>query len=75
MTEPMQPATIRRMACRRFPELRMSANNVRDVIKLFQERGLVERVPGRRKRSHPRYVLSEVGEKARWLSRRINPAY
>jgi DNA-binding MarR family transcriptional regulator len=62
MREPMQPATIRRVACRKFPNLKMSANNVRDVMKEFLRRGLIVKVPGRRKRSHPRYELSGVGE-------------
>jgi len=40
LSEPMQPATIRRKARSQNPGLRMSANNVRDVIRLFLGRGI-----------------------------------
>ena len=50
----------------------MSANNVRDVIRLFLERGIVKRVPGPRKRSHPQYQVTEEGHKLRVLILRAN---
>ena len=66
--EPMQPSQIRRRACYQNPSLRMSANNCRDVMKLFLKWGLVEKVPGRRKKSHPRYVLTDRGGSINSLS-------
>ena len=36
----MQPAAIKRKAKSQNPDLKMSANNVRDVIKLFLQRGI-----------------------------------
>ncbi len=72
LREPMQPSQIKRVARFASPESKMSANNVRDVIKLFLERGIVERVPGSKKRSHPRYQLTDVGRKLRVLLLRAN---
>ncbi len=64
--EPLQPAMIKRHARRRDESIRMSANNVRDVLKLLLQRGLVERLllPGER---YPRYRLTPVGEDMRHL--------
>ena len=72
LREPMQPSQIKREARSQDPALTMSANNVRDVIRLFLERGIVERLPGRRKRSHPRYQLTDVGTRLRILVLRAN---
>lgn len=63
LREPMQPARIKRVARSQDPDLRLSANNVRDVLKLMLKRRIVKRVPGRRKRSHPLYARTETGEK------------
>ncbi len=62
LTEPLQPAAIKRRAKLRFPNLTMSANNVRDIIKLFLQRGIVEPVKNRKK-VHLRYELTELGKK------------
>ncbi len=61
MTEPMQPATIKRKARSRDPTLRMSANNTRDIMRLFRERGIVQPVY-LRKKAHARYELTETGK-------------
>ena len=44
LTEPMQPATIKHKAKQRDPRMKMSANNVRDVMKLFLQKGIVQPV-------------------------------
>jgi len=62
LTEPLQPAAIKRRAKLRNPDLKMSANNVRDVIKLFLQKGIVEPVKDRKK-AHLKYELTELGEK------------
>ena len=62
LTRPMQPATIKRVGRFRDPQIRMSANNVRDIIRLFLERGIVQKVSIRGK-AHPRYELTEMGRK------------
>lgn len=72
LREPMQPSQIKRVARSQNPELKMSANNVRDVIRLFMKRGIVERVPERKKRSHPQYQVTEKGHKLRVLLLRAN---
>lgn len=62
LVEPMQPATIKRKAKSQDPGLRMSANNVRDVIRLFLSRGIVQAIRFRKK-VHPCYELTELGKK------------
>ena len=61
LTRPMQPATIKRRALFENPELRMSANNVRDVIRLFLARGIVRRVRIKHK-AHVHYELTGKGK-------------
>lgn len=58
LSEPLQAATIKRRARRRWSSLRMSANNVRDAVKLLRTAGIVRAVRVRR-RKHPRYELVE----------------
>jgi len=60
MEQPLQPATIKRIARHQNEDLRMSANNVRDVIRLFVEKGIAKALT-EGKRSHPRYELTERG--------------
>jgi len=67
---PLQPADIKRKAKAQFPNLRMSANNVRDVIRYFEASGIVRKVWERRK-AHPTYELTEEGDKMRELLRRL----
>jgi len=66
LKEPLQPATIKRRARSAFPGLRMSANNVRDVIRLFKARGIVAAVRVRKKK-HLRYELTPVGRELQQL--------
>jgi len=61
LVEPLQPATIKRRALAQNPKLTMSANNVRDIIRLFREKGIVQPVKIWRK-SHLRYELTELGQ-------------
>ena len=60
LNEPLQPATIKRRARARQPQLRMSANNVRDIIHLLAAWGVVRPVQVRRK-AHLRYELTKNG--------------
>jgi len=71
LKEPLQPATIKRKALARDPKLRMSANNVRDIIRVFLEKGLVVPVKVRRK-AHRRFELTEMGKKIRELLLRLD---
>lgn len=66
LDEPRQPAGIKRRARFLQPGIRMSANNVRDVIRLFHARGIVRPVHVR-KRAHPRYELTRLGEQLQRL--------
>ena len=66
MREPMQAAAIKRKALFQNPQLRMSANNVRDVIQYLLKKGIVARIQIKRK-SHPRYELSQLGRTFREL--------
>ena len=56
----MQPSEIRRRARYNDRELRMSANNVRDVIRVLRRENLVESVRLRGK-VHVRYRLTSLG--------------
>jgi hypothetical protein len=58
---PRYPAAMKRRARYLHPGIRLSANNVRDVIHLFHERGIVTpiHVAGR---VHPHYALTEQGK-------------
>ncbi len=58
LEEPMQPATIKKRARSRDPELRMSSNNTRDAVKLLLHHGIVRQVRVR-KRAHPRYAIDD----------------
>jgi len=62
MDQPLQPATIKRKAKMQDATLRMSANNVRDVIRLFVEKGIAKPVKVKR-RAHPRYELTTAGRR------------
>ena len=59
--DPIQAAAIKRKALFQNPQLRMSANNVRDVMKYLLKAGVVRKV-NIRQRSHPRYELTDLGE-------------
>lgn len=56
----LRPAEIKWRALRSSPEIRMSVNNVRDVIRFLLQNGVVERVFVR-KQVHPHYRLSPLG--------------
>ena len=60
LTFAMQPSQIRRRSACRAPGLRMSANNVRDVIRYLRTHGIVRPV-GLKKKAHPGYELTEIG--------------
>jgi DNA-binding HxlR family transcriptional regulator len=60
LTEPMQPSEIRRKIRHRFSSAKISANNVRDIIRLFEKQGIARKVFFRKK-AHPRYELTETG--------------
>ena len=60
LTEPMQPSAIKRRARFHNPRLQMSANNTRDIVRLFLKRRVIRAVPVRKK-THLRYELTEVG--------------
>jgi len=66
LSESMQPAQIKRKALFRNSKIRISANNVRDVIRFLQAKGIVEPVVFR-KRVHPLYRLTDVGKQMQRL--------
>jgi hypothetical protein len=67
---PMRPSEIKRRAARLFPGCRMSANNVRDVIRYLTTRGVTCPVK-LRKRKYPKYRLTEIGLRMRRLLLRV----
>ena len=66
LTEPMQPAAIKRRVIRQNSRIKMSANNARDVIRLLVQKKIVKPVKVRKK-VHPQYELTEIGTKLRKL--------
>ena len=66
LTAPMQPSEIKRMIRKRKTEMKISANNIRDVVKLLLEKGIVQKVQVRKK-AHPRYELTDSGNQFREL--------
>ena len=66
LTEPMQPSDMKRKLRNSKPHIKISANNIRDVIKLFLQKGIVRKTFVRKK-AHPRYELTELGTKFQGL--------
>ena len=66
MSRPLRPSELKRKARLEHEALRMSANNVRDVMRLFVKRGVVRKTwPA--KSTHPSYELTETGRRFREL--------
>lgn len=66
----MQPSEIKRKTTRRVSGCRMSANNVRDVIRYLKANGIVRPVR-LKKKAHPGYVLTKIGLQMRTLLLRV----
>ncbi|MBN2642779.1 MAG: hypothetical protein JXR78_14090 [Victivallales bacterium] len=66
LAEPMQPTEVRRKIKKKLPQVKISDNNARDVIRLFFEKGIVQKVLVRKK-AHPQYELTELGTKLQSL--------
>jgi len=62
----MQPSAINRTLRIYKPDVKISANNIRDVVRLLLEKGIVQKVFVRKK-AHPRYELTKLGHKLRQL--------
>ncbi len=70
LTEPLQPASIRRKIKQEVPGMKISANNVADILRLFLKKGIVKPVRIRRK-AFCRYELTELGNKFQTLLRQV----
>ena len=66
LDSPMQPSAMKRRLRNTCPNVTISANNIRDIIRLFLAKGIVQRIFVRRK-AHPRYELTGIGTKLRQL--------
>lgn len=66
MNSPMQPSEIKRYFRVHKPSAKISANNIRDVMRLLQTKGMVRSVKVRKK-AHCRYELTEAGTVYRQL--------
>ena len=66
LDKPMQSASIKRKAKNQDNNLRMSANNVRDVMKLLLKKGIVRTIKIKKK-AHPRHELTDLGKNMRTL--------
>ncbi len=66
MSRPMQPSEVKRILRVHRPRMKISANNIRDIVKLFLSRGIVQPVKIKKK-AHLRYELTDVGNQFRQL--------
>jgi predicted transcriptional regulator len=66
LTEPMQPSKIKQILRIQKPNVKISANNVRDVIKWLLANKIVQPVKIRKK-THLRYELTDLGKTFRQL--------
>ncbi len=66
LNSPMQPSAIKRTLRIYKPNIKISANNIRDVMRLLLEKGIVQKVFVRKK-AHPRYELTDSGNQFREL--------
>ncbi len=66
ITEPLQPASIRRKIKQQAPDVKISANNVADILRLFLKKGIVKSVSIPQK-AFCRYELTELGNKLQAL--------
>ena len=73
ITEPLQPSSIRRKIKQQALSIRISANNVADILRLFLEKKIVEPVCIWRKTFY-RYELTELGNKLQILLKQAEKA-
>lgn len=66
LTEPMQPSKIKQILRIQKPNIKISANNIRDVIRLLLAKKIVQPIKIKKK-AHPRYDLTDVGKTFRQL--------
>lgn len=66
ITEPLQPASIRRKIKQLFPGMKISANNVADILRLFLKKRIIKPVNIPQK-AFCRYELTKLGNKLRTL--------
>ena len=68
LSGPMQSSEIKRVLRMHQSSIKISANNIRDIIKLLVSKNIVRPVKIKRK-AHPRYELTELGIKLQRLLR------
>jgi predicted transcriptional regulator len=66
LTHPMQPSEIKRLFRLQGTHIRISANNIRDIVRLFLGKRIVRPVKVK-KRAHLLYELTDLGIKLRLL--------
>ncbi|MHB9068787.1 MAG: hypothetical protein ACYC54_00295 [Sedimentisphaerales bacterium] len=66
LTEPMQPSQIKRILRMQRHRIRISANNIRDIIMFFLSHGIVRPVEVKNK-AYLRYELTDLGTKFRQM--------
>ena len=60
LNEPMRPSEIKKILKVQKSNLKISANNIRDIIRLFASKNIVEPVKVK-KMAYPRYQLTDIG--------------
>lgn len=74
MSGPMQPSQIKRVLRIHQSSVKISANNIRDIVKFFVKNNIVRPVVVRRK-GHLRYELTEMGLQMRRLFQQAQQVY
>ena len=60
LNEPMRASEIKKVLRLHKPNMKISSNNIRDIIRLFTSKKIVEPVKVR-KMAYPRYQLTDIG--------------
>jgi hypothetical protein len=66
LTEPMQPSKIKQILRIQRPNIKISANNIRDIIRFFLAKKIVRDIKVKNK-AHLRYELTDLGRILRQL--------
>jgi hypothetical protein len=66
LKQPLQPSVMKSRLRYDYPEVRVSANNIRDILRLLVGRGIAHKL-WLRKQHHPSYELTRLGSRMQVL--------
>ena len=74
LVEPMQPSQVKRFLRAHHPNQKISANNIRDIVRLLLAKKILTPVKVEKK-AHPRYALTALGNQLRQLLLRAEAGF